>query len=424
MKNNLKKISSFAHEVILLGIWAVAILYASLLKKNNQKNVYMIIPSDLAEIIGAKGDEAMMSATFRMLREASTINPAIHIGATAARARGVIEQLGAQHFKLWGSVMMPFLLLKNIQRISPSAAYVMGADIMDGYYSPVTSLRMIIAADLMSRMGAHTSFLGFSFNDKPHGMLKIAFKALHNKVLVNLRDPISLDRYHSFTNTSATLVADTAFLLKENNTSEVFVQISNWIAEQRNQNRKVFAINFHPMLFKGITANDDLITLSKSIQSMMGNVTSKENLSWLLLPHDDREEAGDISSLKNLYEKLSPDVRAHAHLVLPPPTAAEIKAIVGQLDGVVTGRMHLAIATLGMGVPVLALAYQAKFEGLSQHFGLPAWTVMDPKAAFDVDYLTKQVEHFVTDLPVIKAQVANKLPDVKRLSKSTFRNIE
>ena len=40
------------------------------------------------------------------------------------------------------------------------------------------------------------------------------------------------------------------------------------------------------------------------------------------------------------------------------------------VDLVLTGRMHLAIAALGMGTPPLCVAYMDKFEGLFHLFDI------------------------------------------------------
>ena len=60
-----------------------------------------------------------------------------------------------------------------------------------------------------------------------------------------------------------------------------------------------------------------------------------------------------------------------------------MKGLVGLVDFAVTGRMHLAIAALGMEVPVVALAYQGKFDGMMQRFDL-GQMVFDPHT-FDLD---------------------------------------
>jgi polysaccharide pyruvyl transferase WcaK-like protein len=54
-----------------------------------------------------------------------------------------------------------------------------------------------------------------------------------------------------------------------------------------------------------------------------------------------------------------------------------MKYVAGEMDAVLTGRMHLAIAALGCGVPVACITYQGKFEGLFEHFDLPP-LMLDP----------------------------------------------
>lgn len=348
----------------------------------------------------------------------------LYIGCAAEKAMKVAPSLSTKPFPIWGGVFMPFRFLKELELINPSQAFVMGADIMDGYYSPVTSMRMIIAADIMSRYGTKVSFLGFSLNNKPYWILKYMFRALHAEVNVNLRDPLSYERFRRIINRQANLVADTAFLLKPNYDSNVYNKVSSWVTAEKARGHVIIGVNFHPMLFRGSAASSDFEMLSQSFMDAIRKLSISRKISWLFLPHDDREEAGDVFALGKLYSELEIELNEMAHLVVPPPSAAELKAITGLLNGVITGRMHLAIATLGMGVPILALAYQGKFEGLSKHFELPSWVVMDPHMALNSDFLIPQIEKFINELDSLRSQVTTKLPEVKDRSLLTFRNIK
>lgn len=89
-------------------------------------------------------------------------------------------------------------------------------------------------------------------------------------------------------------------------------------------------------------------------------------------------------------------------------------------DGVITGRMHLAIAALGGGVPVMALAYQAKFAGLMQWFHLPDWLLLDPVKVSDEAVLWPSVQRFVAERAALRDTVLARLPDVKRAAHANF----
>jgi polysaccharide pyruvyl transferase WcaK-like protein len=95
--------------------------------------------------------------------------------------------------------------------------------------------------------------------------------------------------------------------------------------------------------------------------------------------------------------------------------AAEIKGIVGETDCVLTGKMHVAVAALGRGVPVACVTYQDKFEGLMQHFGLDD-VLMSGDKACEPGALTEFFERLLARRNTLRAEVASRLPEVTALS--------
>jgi polysaccharide pyruvyl transferase WcaK-like protein len=101
----------------------------------------------------------------------------------------------------------------------------------------------------------------------------------------------------------------------------------------------------------------------------------------------------------------------------------QLKAIAGLADGVLTGRMHLAIASLGMGVPVVALTYQGKFEGLFRHFDLPSWLLLSPAQTLRPGLLEQTLERFIDELPSLRTSVAAHWPTVLAASQRNLANL-
>ena len=96
----------------------------------------------------------------------------------------------------------------------------------------------------------------------------------------------------------------------------------------------------------------------------------------LLMPHDRRPGmTGDMQVLTDLHQALAGRFAERMHMLPDTLDAWELKALAGLVDLVLTGRMHLAIAALGIGTPALCIVYQGKFEGLMTHFGLNGLTV-------------------------------------------------
>jgi polysaccharide pyruvyl transferase WcaK-like protein len=419
-----KKLKSFTHQIILIFLWLLVRIKLKISPQPILKNSRVVLlPADAHSLVGSKGDEAMLMAAAEKI---SKIHPAYRIVVACSNplADKASHTLGMESIRIWGGVWMPFKFANHLAKINPAVGLIMGADVMDGYYSPVTSLRMIIAADLLSRTGAKTAFLGFSMNDRPAPLLKYAFRMLDKKIKVNLRDPLSWERYQHFTGLPANLVADSAFLLQSKPLTTEPATAATWIESQKFLGKTVLALNFHPMLYSTNSTEKNIECLTDSVLVTMRTLSQQYNLSWLLLPHDDRENAGDITTLSALYQRLNQDEKGSVYLINKPPTAAEIKELASGLDGAITGRMHLAIAALGKSIPVMVFAYQAKFVGLLLHFSLPEWLILDPVAAIESDFLTQQVEHFVRELSALKTQVENELPQVMLAAESNFEGMQ
>jgi polysaccharide pyruvyl transferase WcaK-like protein len=300
-----------------------------------------------------------------------------------------------------------------IDDFAPDAVAVLGADVMDGYYNPVHTTRFLLMADLAARRGARVAILGFSFNDRPHRALRPVFDQLARSIAVNVRDALSLDRFRAFSALPATLVADAAFLLEPDEGSERVQSVRGWVDARRAAGDRVLGFNLHPMLIRSASAAQ-VDALVRSAATALANVAQRCSASLLLIPHDYRGRMGDAACLAPLHDALAPRLRERVMLLAGEHSAAELKAIAGLADGVVTGRMHLAIAALGMGRPVAALTYQDKFQGLFGHFDLPQRLLLAPRDAMQPAALEAMVLDFVAQLPALGPQVRERLDAVQR----------
>lgn len=416
-------ITSLIHQVALMLGWLVSANIIKILNTDKTSNEVLFVASDTDHLIGARGDEAMLQGAIgTLLGSLSSTN--IHIACSSQSAKNIADRMGFKHFDVWGSIFMPFVVMNSIIGIRPKAGFFMGADIMDGHYSPVHTLRMLIASDLLARYGASSRFLGFSLNTNVPYFLRLAFRSLDKRVQVNLRDPLSFERHRAIAGVTGNLVADTAFLLKPALPGDIAKAAIDWVAMQRSKGQIVLGINFHPMLFAKNEAAANTQSLARSVVKAMEEAQTVTGVSWLLVPHDDRVEAGDMSTLEMLEAQLPAGVRSNSYRIVSPPSAGELKTIAGALDGVITGRMHLAIAALGQGVPVLTFAYQGKFEGLMKHFAFPDWVVVRPIEVLGNESLVGTIKQFISALPELKTQLDSKLPAVLNATRSTFKGLQ
>jgi polysaccharide pyruvyl transferase WcaK-like protein len=304
---------------------------------------------------------------------------------------------------------------------------VIGADVMDGFYGEKQSYhrwRFIVSA---AKLGIPVIVQGFSFNNQPKPSSIAAIRQLPDSARLLARDPKSLAnlrRIEAKANIGA--VADLAFLLSPDSDGDSARQFQEWHDEMLAANKDTVFLGLNPNF--SLMPNNKQLTIAESAklytQTILEVMEAVKNIAIVLLPHDNRKQKEDTYSefdfgniITSLLTTENPNIRLFS---LPEPTSAkEIKYIVGQLDFVCTGKMHLAIAALGAGTPVYCIKYQDKFEGLLSYFGL------NPFSAYPEDVLIEKrfsqaLLAALADRDNIKKQVANALPEVLALSQANF----
>ncbi|WP_372089833.1 polysaccharide pyruvyl transferase family protein [Tistrella mobilis] len=404
-----------------LGPWSKAQGLVRERSRTRPAKRLLILPSDPITFQGAKGDEAMMEASLRVIRQT---NPGVEVGAITAsdQASAIARASGFKPLQNWNRPFSYESIARAVSAFEPDICVVLGADVLDGYYSTPHAARMLLTADLVARTGADVEVLGFSFNSTPSPGLARLFERLHPRVHLNVRDRVSYDRFVAFTSRPAQLVADSAFMLAPTTDSTGVLRIAEWVATRRAEGRTVVGFNLHPMLFRNAT-REQISALIERSGRVLADAAAERRLSWLLIPHDYRGSLGDDVCLAPIGQALKPKLGDDVFHMTGEFTAAELKGAAGLLDGVITARMHLAIAALGGGVPVAAVVYQDKFRGLFGHFGLPDTLMMAPEELIGGNAFDGFVRDFIDHLPDLRAQVAAALPAVKDLSAKNFGTV-
>lgn len=368
----------------------------------------LIVPSDPWTLVGAKGDEAMMQGVVKRLREAS---PTLRVGVLTATpaAQSAASALGFEPVDAWSCPMAEGL--RTVHAFAPDALAVVGADVMDGYYSPLTTARMLLTAESIARAGARVCILGFSFNEHPHPRLKLIFDRLSPTIAINVRDQLSLDRFRRFTHAKARLVTDSAFMLAPDDAGPAAVAVDAWATSRRRAGDAVIGFNIHPMLIRNATP-EQVQGLVRSAVQALREVCSQRAVSVALISHDYRGQESDDACLAPIFQALSTELGDRLTYPTARLSAAQLKAVAGCTDGVVTGRMHLAIATLGTGKPVAALTYQDKFQGLFRHFDYPEHYLLGPADSGNPARLAALVTRFVDELEPLRQRVYDHRPAV------------
>lgn len=292
--------------------------------------------------------------------------------------------------------------------------YVMGADGLDGRYDPKKIsyyVDLMVAADAM---GTKTCVLGSSFSENPDERTVNALKQLPESIRINARDARSQRRMTSFLDREIHLTADVA-LLVEPKTSQYTDQIAARIQDIRSSNRYVVGLNISRHALEGA---DDPNNIIEHMGQSLSSLADKKRIAYVLMPHDYRDHDGESDSALLRTFAATCD-RTVDILALPNVRRAdEVKQIVGYCDLTVTGRMHLAIASLGANVPSLSLSYADKFEGLYEHFNLvPGQMSVSITHRDDVDRLCTLIDSTLSDLSARVDLVRHMLPEVRALAR-------
>lgn len=320
--------------------------------------------------------------------------------------------------EIWAAGGLPGQALISLKAVTRADTLLyIGADVLDGVYGAGSSLKRLRLLSLNRRLGGQVRVLGCSWSETPAPeVAEFLRKAPWLDVLA--RDPISQGRMSRAIGREVRLVADLAFLMKPEARAEGARKAIDWIRGKKAGGATVLGVNLSGHTIRKLPDRSTAPvaeTLSRWLEDDPDRVI-------VLLPHDVRPGyAGDLKVLAELRDRLS---ERHADRIYDPEgnlDAWDLKAMAGEVDLVMTGRMHLAIASLGMGTPPLCTVYQGKFEGLMQHFSLSGLTVspedlLTPALGERLGAVTREAADY-------SARIKAALPGVQKLSRSNFDGI-
>jgi polysaccharide pyruvyl transferase WcaK-like protein len=398
----------------LFSQWQALTTGLTLLPRDKTTTRILLIPSDPRWIVGSCGDEAMITATVGMLDQVVP-GAAIDIIVEGAAAVEIAKGLGFGPHNIWSSEDYPSAVARLMQENRYRAIICVGADIIDGFYGISVPSKMLASMDIAARLGVKASMLGASFSATPDARLQPFFNKLHPDVRLCIRDEISLSRFEAFCAARAELVADSAFMLPS---ADPGTETLQWIEAQRNAGKRVIGVNLHPMLLhRGEEAQARLINPAVDV---LTSVADARSVAFMLIPHDRRADCGDASVLEPIREKLAERMNDSVRMFGGRPHASELKGLAGSVDGVLTGRMHLAIASIGQGTPILCVTYQDKFEGLLRHVQQPDENLMSVDQLNLREVAVPRIVNFIDRLSSSRSAVAEQLPRVFELSRRNF----
>ncbi|CAN5915274.1 hypothetical protein BH11PSE13_BH11PSE13_20510 [soil metagenome] len=365
-----------------------------------------------------------MLVALRLLCRETFVDPEFVIATASDGADRLARLLDAAPCRALDEGLALGESVRRVQAAGVTHCVTVGADVFDGSYDPVFSARLLMLTDLLACNNIKSVVNGFSFSTKPYPGLAQIFEQASSHVVFNVRDPVSHRRFCKFSDAASTLTADVAFLLKpDSGSSEQVLDLVSWVGGERKNGRIVIGVNLHPLLID-LEQRHKLPELIAEFDAALQSLIGSQRVSVVLLEHDFRGVSADSHCLDFIEAMLrATGCSQFVYRSAQPMNAVELKTAVSCLDGVATGRMHLAIATLGVGVPVLVFGYKGKMEGLLEHFSLDSRLCISGPGLFDRRELLSALQLFVGGLEQMNRQVKLQLPKVVELSRhnlSTF----
>lgn len=253
--------------------------------------------------------------------------------------------------------------------------FINGADMMDAGYGLKVVEKRLFLAYIASELGLEVTVTGFSFSENAPRILSKYYSIFNDNVRFCARDDFSAERFNKLTGKQVALVADLAFMMKPQKMGFKNKHVFEWINEEKAKGNKVLGVNIcaHTLTedMKGVSTQSIEGLLSIYEKALGKFLYENKDVNVLIIPHDLRGIFSDLNLAMMLRARLISKFDVERVRVLEVVCGAdEIKAAMVHIDYVFSGRMHLAIASLGAGTPVACVTYQGKFDGLYKLVGL------------------------------------------------------
>lgn len=380
---------------------------------------HYVVP--LVSGIGSLGDEAMAVAVTNRLRDAdpeAKITVVCHHDVDLA----AVPNMGVAYDDVF-SLEGYFAPMPGARRIgaladllrSATHLVLVGADVMDGRYSDSRSYRRWRLAIAGRDLGLRTAVIGFSFSDRATPRVMRYLRRNGDALNLCCREPVSAGRLSSLLRRDVGSAADLAFLLPPQALrSDGAVKAANFA----DSSRPTVVVNINSLSFAQSSAAFDSEVIRGAYVPLLQRLHAATGCAFLLLPHDIRPRASDVTQLHILDRLLGDTVPTH--VVVDRITAGEVKHLCGSAQLVLTGRMHLGIAALGAGVPALFFDYQGKVQGLLHLIDKPEWSY----SADDLRYpevFARRMATMLTAHDALTADLQERVPAIRSLA---TRNLE
>jgi polysaccharide pyruvyl transferase WcaK-like protein len=362
MKSQLKKLKKFAINYFDVFAWGLAFIYAHLTKQHNTGNGALILPA--GDLDGGFGEDIMVAA---LVSQINTNPITIFTGNVIHRPdylsdTGDVKYIGG--FKE-NSYFKYISIIKRHQ-----SAYIIGADILDAAYGKFNALSRLRFFRLAEILGKNPKILAFSISEKTPNFIKKEFSIISKTNTLTLRDPESASRMKKHIGNRVNLGSDIAFLCPTNfNENNEFKSFCEWADLQKATDRKIAAVCPNAIQ----ASKSGKTEYIRDFKNLLSSFSQLDKLSFIFLYHDLRPQC-ERQSDKDLSRELYSLIADGEATFFPESitNGVTLKSYLTKCDFSITGRMHLGISGMTLGLPMFGLGYQNKFEGLQSLFEIPA----------------------------------------------------
>lgn len=312
-------------------------------------------------------------------------------------------------------VLKGLVLYPNVQRlralrdlnklIAASSSFSMvGADVMDGGYSSLESLSRMSILRIANRNEIPTRVLGFSWRpDAPPSLMKMLSKIGRNTKLF-VRDPESFSHLAASGVNGIIQSADSAFTLDPDDFAIDCVELTG------TKSGALACINVSALIARRGGAQEGLGHIVRELHA--------RGLRVVFLPHVNTGKTNnDILACRYVFEKYGAKEDVLIDEILSPQ---EVLSLVRNASIVITGRMHLAILSMIVGVPTITFETQNKVRGLYKLFSLEN-LVVDPFSAYQ-ESVSLQIDSILNTKDA-REKIRRAVPNLRLIAAGNFLGI-
>lgn len=168
--------------------------------------------------------------------------------------------------------------------------------------------------------------------------------------------------------------------------------------------------------------NNALGSFAQQLAVLIDDVIEKHDMRVIFVSHvtGPTPEKDDRLAAERVFEQMQHKDRAK--VIEGNYRPDELKGIISTFDMLVGARMHANIAALSTGVPLLALRYSQKTDGIMQLFNMGAFVANID--TLSIEELASGIDKVITQRKPISKQLGNTLPSVRSESMKNVAIIE